>query len=63
MARNTRERRLLAAPGRPNFNVTVYALRKDGLVGCASMHEGYEYIAQFGQDCRRERAAHLFSKA
>ncbi|MCX5688329.1 MAG: N(4)-(beta-N-acetylglucosaminyl)-L-asparaginase [Planctomycetota bacterium] len=62
MAARTKEGRLLASPGRPNFNVTIYALRKDGQVGCASMHEGYEFITQSGDCCRVEKAASVFSK-
>jgi hypothetical protein len=62
MAARTREGRLLASPGRPNFNVTIYALRKDGEIGCASMHEGYEFIIQTGDRCRVEKAASVFSK-
>lgn len=62
MAARTREGRLLASAGRPNFNVTIYALRKDGEVGCASMHEGYEFITQTGDRCRVEKAASVFSK-
>jgi N4-(beta-N-acetylglucosaminyl)-L-asparaginase len=63
MAARTRERRLLAAPGRPNFNVTIYAIRKDGMTGCASMHEGYEYVLQHGAQTSTERAAFLFQKS
>lgn len=44
IASRTRDRRLLDGEGRPGFNVTLYALRADGAVGSASMHEGYEFI-------------------
>ncbi len=63
MAGRTRERRLLSAPGRPNFNVTIYAIRKDGATGCASMHQGYEYVLQEGDLTRVLPAAFLFPKA
>jgi hypothetical protein len=63
MATRTREGRLLADPGRPNFNVTIYAIRKDGMTGCASMHEGYEYVLQRGAQTSTERAAFLFPKS
>ncbi|MFN9975689.1 MAG: isoaspartyl peptidase/L-asparaginase, partial [Phycisphaerae bacterium] len=43
IADNTKEKRLLDAKGRPGFNVTLYAVRKDGKYGSASMHEGYEF--------------------
>jgi N4-(beta-N-acetylglucosaminyl)-L-asparaginase len=62
IARNTREPRLLSEPGKPGFNVTMYALRKDGEVGAASMHEGYQFIVQRGDQSRVERAAFLFAK-
>ncbi len=62
MAARTREKRLLKAPGVPNFNVTIYALRKDGECGAASMHEGYEYVVQRGDATSVERAAFLFGK-
>ena len=63
MAARTKERRLLSSLGLPTFNVTIYALRKDGQLGCASMHEGYEFIAQTGGVCVTEKAAHVFSKS
>jgi len=62
IARRTRECRLLAAPGKPSFNVTIYALRRDGELGSASMHEGYQYISQIGAVCSLESAAFLFPK-
>lgn len=62
LAARTRERRLLKAPGVPNFNVTIYALRKDGVFGAASLHEGYEFVVQRGETTSVERAAFLFSK-
>lgn len=40
IADRTREKRLLDASGRPNFNVSLYALRKDGAYGGASLHPG-----------------------
>jgi len=41
LAARTKERRMLDADGRPDFNVTAYALRKDGQVGAASVRAGY----------------------
>jgi N4-(beta-N-acetylglucosaminyl)-L-asparaginase len=43
LIRNTREPRLLTKDGRPDFNVTVYALRKDGQFGAASIQPGYTF--------------------
>jgi N4-(beta-N-acetylglucosaminyl)-L-asparaginase len=44
VVRRTVEARLLDAPGRPAFNVILYALRKDGAWGSASIHPGYEFV-------------------
>lgn len=38
IARSTREKRLLAAPGRPNFSIAFYAVNKAGQYGGASMY-------------------------
>jgi len=62
IADRTREARLLDEKGRPRFNVTLYALRKDGVTGCASMHEGYEHVEQRGDGCRVAGNAFLFAK-
>jgi N4-(beta-N-acetylglucosaminyl)-L-asparaginase len=61
MASRTREGRLRDEGGRPGFNVTLYAVRKDGEVGAASMHPGYECIVQRGEVCVVERAASVYS--
>jgi N4-(beta-N-acetylglucosaminyl)-L-asparaginase len=62
IVRNTKEGRLLGENGRPVFNVTMYALRKDGETGAASMHEGYQCVVQRGGETRVERCAFLFAK-
>jgi N4-(beta-N-acetylglucosaminyl)-L-asparaginase len=59
----TRERRLLDSNGKPIFNVTLYALRADGLTGSASMHEGYTYIEQRNDETRLLPAAFLYPKS
>ena len=46
MVRRTRVQRLLSRPGTPVFNVTLYALRKDGQTGSASIHPGYQHVVQ-----------------
>ncbi|MFZ4573268.1 MAG: N(4)-(beta-N-acetylglucosaminyl)-L-asparaginase [Phycisphaerales bacterium] len=48
LARNTKEPRLLDERGEPAFNVTVYALRKDGAFGAASLRSGYTFVVQEG---------------
>lgn len=40
IADNTRQKRLLDSRGRPNFGVSLYALRKDGAYGAACLHPG-----------------------
>ncbi|MCC6677348.1 MAG: N(4)-(beta-N-acetylglucosaminyl)-L-asparaginase [Phycisphaerales bacterium] len=62
IADRTREKRLLNANGHPAFNVTLYALRKDGLTGCASMHEGYTHIVYDGRENKVLPNAFLFAK-
>ncbi|MBL0927209.1 MAG: N(4)-(beta-N-acetylglucosaminyl)-L-asparaginase [Phycisphaerales bacterium] len=61
IAARTREARLLRTGGAPAFNVTVYAVRKDGQTGAASMHEGYQYVVQRGREQRVERCAFVYS--
>lgn len=62
IADRTREKRLLDAKGRPNFNVTMYAIRKDGLTGSASMHEGYQHAVQRGAIGELRPSGFLFTK-
>lgn len=40
IADRTREKRLRNAKGQPDFNVSLYALRKDGAYGAACLHRG-----------------------
>lgn len=63
IADRTREKRLLDDKGRPAFNVTLYAVRKDGLTGCASMHEGYTHVEFDGLENRVLPNAFLFAKS
>lgn len=62
IAAHTREGRLLDPQGRPVFNVTLYALRKDGQTGSASMHEGYEHVVWAGSEASTRPSAFLFPK-
>lgn len=63
MADRTREKRLLDAKGRPAFNVTFYAIRKDGAYGAASTHEGSRFAVSDERGNRMEDAAFLYSKS
>ena len=58
--RNT-QARLLDENARPSFNVTMYAIRKDGQIGAASIHPGYEYIAFDGASVSVKTAASVFA--
>ncbi|MCB9845134.1 MAG: N(4)-(beta-N-acetylglucosaminyl)-L-asparaginase [Phycisphaeraceae bacterium] len=51
MVARTRRPALLDGHGRPNFNVTLYALRADGAFGSASIWSGYRFAV-----CMAERA-------
>lgn len=44
----TKEKRLLDPKGRPNFGVSVYALRKDGAYGGACIHPGGSFAVADG---------------
>lgn len=63
IADRTREQRLLDRAGRPNFNVTLYALRKDGQTGSASMHEGYQHVVHARGVSESRACAFLFAKS
>ena len=55
-----RQKRLMRDAQRPNFNVIVYALRKDGEHGSAAMFPGARYAVADGQGARHEPCASLF---
>ncbi len=46
IAKKTKRPDLLADDGRPNFNVTMYALRKDGAYGSACMRPGGSFAVR-----------------
>lgn len=60
LADRTREKRLLNDMGQPNFNVTLYALRKDGSYGSASLRKGGSFAVHDGQHNRVLPSAFLF---
>ncbi len=61
--RSGRQRRLVDERGRPAFDVKMYALRKDGAWGCASIWSGAEFAVADGDGARLEKAAHLYERA
>ncbi|MEL7473354.1 MAG: N(4)-(beta-N-acetylglucosaminyl)-L-asparaginase, partial [Planctomycetota bacterium] len=60
--RTKRQRRLIDENGRPNYNVIMYALRKDGAYGSASMWSGREFAVATGAGARREKCAFLYER-
>lgn len=62
IADKTRVKRLLDAKGRPNFDVRLYALRKDGAFGSASLWSGADFALSEGGRHRIEPAAYLFER-
>jgi len=62
IADRTKRPHLLDAQGRPNFNVVVYALRKDGAYGAASMFGDRDFAVCDAAGARRERTAGLFER-
>ncbi len=62
LADRTREKRLLDGKGRPAFNVSFYALRKDGAYGAAALMEGSKFAVSDEKGNRMEEAAFLYPK-
>jgi N4-(beta-N-acetylglucosaminyl)-L-asparaginase len=68
IAQTTREKRLLAAPGRPNFDISFYAVNKSGQYGSAVMYafSGTGKRRQFAvadlAGARKEDCAWLFER-
>ena len=58
--RTKRQRRLIDDTGRPNYNVIVYALRRDGAYGSASMWSGREFAVATRDGARKEKCAFLY---
>ncbi len=49
IAAQTKMKRLLDARGRPSFNVTFYALTRDGRHGAAAIRAGARYAVNTGE--------------
>lgn len=56
IADKTRSKRLLDDRGHPNFNVSLYALRKDGAYGSASLVEGRTFTVCDANGAREEES-------
>jgi N4-(beta-N-acetylglucosaminyl)-L-asparaginase len=61
VAQNTRERRLLDAEGKPNFDLTLYALRKDGAYGSANMLGNARFTVHTLEGPKRPRSVGLYT--
>ena len=57
---HTKRHDLLNAKGEPNFGATMYALRKDGVYGSATMRGGDSFAVHDGTEARKEKCAALF---
>lgn len=62
IADRTRLKRLRDADGRPAFNVVLYALRKDGAYGSASIWQGSKFAVCDAKGARLEDSAFVFTK-
>jgi len=68
IARTTREKRLLSSPGRPNFDISFYAVSKAGQYGSAVMYaftttgERRQFSVADGAGARKEDCAFLFER-
>ncbi|HYS11423.1 MAG TPA: N(4)-(beta-N-acetylglucosaminyl)-L-asparaginase [Myxococcales bacterium] len=68
IAKTTKEKRLLAAPGRPNFDISFYAVNKAGQYGSAVMYaftttgKRRQFSVADASGARKEDAAHLFER-
>ncbi len=62
IADKTKVKRLLDAKSRPNFDVRLYALRKDGAFGSASLWSGADFAVSEGGRHRLEPAAFLYER-
>ncbi len=56
----TKQKRLLNDRGEPNFNVVLYALRKDGAYGAAVMRGDHSFAVTTSEGTRLERCVSLF---
>ncbi len=57
--KNTRQTRLRNGEGKPNFNVSMYALRADGAYGGASLRPGGSFAVHDGETNQRHRCVPL----
>lgn len=59
----TRSERLLVSKGKPNFNLTYYAVRKDGKFAAASIYKGGNFAVFDGTENKLVDLDFLYEKA
>jgi N4-(beta-N-acetylglucosaminyl)-L-asparaginase len=57
------EKRLLDNNGRPRFDLSYYALRKDGVFGAATAYPGFKYAVADASGARLVDAAYMFKQS
>jgi len=62
IVKTTKIKRLLRKDGRPNFDVKMYALSRDGRFGAASIWSGAKFAVYEGGRNRLENGAHLYTR-
>jgi N4-(beta-N-acetylglucosaminyl)-L-asparaginase len=60
VSNSKRQKRLMRDAEQPNFNVVMYALRRDGAYGSAAMFPGARFAVADGKGARLEQCAALF---
>ena len=60
IADHTKRPDLLNERREPNFQVTMYALRKDGVWGAASLRKGATYSVHDGSEARKQACPYLY---
>jgi N4-(beta-N-acetylglucosaminyl)-L-asparaginase len=63
IAEHTRDPRLRNPEGSPDFDVKLYAVRKDGLYGSAGIWSGGKFTVNSGREDRLEEPAFLFERS
>ncbi len=61
VAKTTKEKRLLGADGRPNFNLNFYAVNKKGEYGGAALYPS-RFCVNTGEESKLVDSAHLFNR-
>jgi N4-(beta-N-acetylglucosaminyl)-L-asparaginase len=57
----TKEKRLLGNDGRPNFNISFYAVNKSGLYAAASLYPS-RFCVNSGTESRQQPTVHLYDR-